>query len=73
MYSTGRLGTWAPRLTNAHLHRFTNIAGLASIATTFMEKDLGFWTAFLLPTCFFWVAILLLVLLRNRFGMLPLL
>jgi POT family proton-dependent oligopeptide transporter len=42
------------------LIRGVNIGGLSGIATTSLEKNYGFWTAFLLPLCslFFSVDIL---------------
>ncbi|KAI9679130.1 MAG: hypothetical protein M1822_007340 [Bathelium mastoideum] len=46
---------------------FTNIAGLASVATTLLEKKKGFWAAYLLPMCFLWVAVVLLMVYRKRF------
>ncbi|MCJ1250448.1 hypothetical protein MMC30_007676 [Trapelia coarctata] len=50
---------------------FTNIAGLSLVATTYLEKTRGFWAAFLLPTLFFWVAVLLLLIWMKAFVKLP--
>ncbi|TAQ87321.1 hypothetical protein B7494_g4358 [Chlorociboria aeruginascens] len=36
-----------------------NAGALAGIATTFMEKDIGFWAAFLMPSCFLAAAVVL--------------
>ncbi|KAH8553481.1 POT family-domain-containing protein [Umbelopsis sp. PMI_123] len=44
-----------------------NVGGLSAIATTEMEKNIGFWSAYLLPTCMFVPAILVVVLGRKRY------
>ncbi|KAI9659785.1 MAG: peptide transporter ptr2 [Bathelium mastoideum] len=43
-----------------------NVAGLSSLATTFMEKYIGFWAAYLLPTCFLLAAIIPLIIWHSR-------
>ncbi|KAI8584772.1 hypothetical protein K450DRAFT_217964 [Umbelopsis ramanniana AG] len=44
-----------------------NIGGLSAIATTEMEKNIGFWSAYLLPTCMFVPAIIVVVMGRKRY------
>ncbi|KAI9496064.1 POT family-domain-containing protein [Zychaea mexicana] len=44
-----------------------NVGGLSAIATTEMEKNIGFWSAYLLPLCMFVVCIIVVVLGRNRY------
>lgn len=44
-----------------------NVGSLSSIATTEMELHIGFWAAFLLPLCFFSIAIATLVVGRQRY------
>lgn len=50
-----------------------NIGSLSVIATTEMEKHIGFWSAFLLPLCFFVIAIVALVLGKNQYVKVPVL
>ena len=38
------------------------------IASTFLEKDCGFWAAYLLPTAFYSVAMILLGVWSKEFG-----
>ncbi|KAJ6617114.1 POT family-domain-containing protein [Mycena sp. CBHHK59/15] len=45
----------------------TNFGSLSGVATTLMEKYIGFWAAFLLPFCFLWVALPVLILGRPKF------
>ncbi|KAF8244417.1 oligopeptide transporter [Wilcoxina mikolae CBS 423.85] len=45
---------------------FTNIAALSSIAATWLEKEYGFWAAYLLPACFLWIAVILLLVQANK-------
>ena len=45
-----------------------NVGSLSGIATTFMERDISFWAAYLLPACFLWIAVILLIVGRKRFG-----
>jgi POT family proton-dependent oligopeptide transporter len=45
-----------------------NLGSLSGIATTWMERDIAFWAAYLLPTCFLWFAVVILVVGRKRFG-----
>jgi proton-dependent oligopeptide transporter, POT family len=33
-----------------------------------LEKYRGFWTAYLLPVCSFWIGVVLLIVWRNDFG-----
>lgn len=44
-----------------------NIGSLSAIATTNMEKNIGFWSAYLLPTCMFIPCICVVVLGRKRY------
>ncbi|KAH8692743.1 oligopeptide transporter [Talaromyces proteolyticus] len=39
---------------------FTSIATLSLIASTYLEKDVGFWAAYLLPLCSVWIIVPLL-------------
>ncbi|KAG7193121.1 peptide transporter ptr2 [Scheffersomyces spartinae] len=48
-----------------------NIGSLSVIATTELEKHVGFWASFLLPFCFFFIAIGALVLGRNQYVKVP--
>ncbi|KAJ7216307.1 MFS peptide transporter [Mycena pura] len=44
-----------------------NVGSLSGVATTLIEKYVGFWAAFLLPFCSLWVALAVLILGRTRF------
>ncbi|KAJ7120242.1 putative MFS peptide transporter [Mycena epipterygia] len=44
-----------------------NVGSLSAVATTLIEKYVGFWAAFLLPFCSLWIALLVLFLGRNFF------
>ena len=46
-----------------------NIGSLAGIATTFLEKDVGFWSANLLCFCTMWPSLIILLVWRKSFGM----
>ncbi|KAJ6160298.1 peptide transporter ptr2 [Penicillium chermesinum] len=48
-----------------------NIGALSALATTFMEKDIGFWAAYLLPFCALCTSLLTLALCRNKIVKLP--
>ena len=50
------------------VYRCVNVGALAGIATTFMEKDIGFWAAFLMPTAFFAVGIVLFQWNGKHYG-----
>jgi hypothetical protein len=39
---------------------FTSIATLSLIASTYLEKEVGFWAAYLLPLCSVWIVVPLL-------------
>ncbi|OQE44795.1 hypothetical protein PENCOP_c002G01658 [Penicillium coprophilum] len=43
-----------------------NIGALSALATTYIEKDFGFWVAYLLPFCALCISLLTLVLCRNK-------
>lgn len=45
-----------------------NIGALSSIPTTFMEKYIGFWAAYLLPTCILVVTIIPVIFWNKRLG-----
>ena len=55
-----------PRPTNGS--RCVNAGALAGIATTFMEKDVGFWAAFLMPSSVLATALVVFFLNGSRFG-----
>jgi POT family proton-dependent oligopeptide transporter len=44
-----------------------NIGGLSSLATTQLEANVGFWAAYLLPFCVFFLAIFVLVVGRKHY------
>lgn len=44
------------------------MVSLSSIATTYLEKERGFWAAYLLPTAFLGVAVMLMLLGHSKFG-----
>ncbi|ABN64942.1 peptide transporter [Scheffersomyces stipitis CBS 6054] len=48
-----------------------NIGSMSVIATTQLEAHVGFWAAYLLPFCFFFIALLALVLGRNQYVKVP--
>ncbi|OQD98299.1 hypothetical protein PENSOL_c009G01338 [Penicillium solitum] len=47
--------------------QFTNIGSLSLIASTYLEKEVGFWAAYLLPLCFVWIPIPLLLFWQRSF------
>lgn len=44
-----------------------NVGSLSVIATTELEAHVGFWAAYLLPFCFFWIAVIVLVAGKNTY------
>lgn len=50
--------------------RFTNIASLSLIASTYLEKEVDFWAAYLLPLSTVWMLIPLMLFWQKEFGML---
>ncbi|PGH16015.1 hypothetical protein AJ79_01995 [Helicocarpus griseus UAMH5409] len=58
-------------LTLQHIYNvfywFTNIGSLSLIASTYLEKHVGFWAAFLLPLCSIWVSIPLLLFWQRSY------
>nr|POF05424.1 putative peptide transporter ptr2 [Quercus suber] len=48
--------------------RAIQVGSVAGLATTFLEKDVGFWAAYLLPFCVLWVSVLTLWICRDTFG-----
>jgi hypothetical protein len=51
-----------------YFFRFTSIATLSLIASTYLEKKIGYWAAYLMPLCAFAVVIPLLVLWYKPLG-----
>ncbi|KAE9978385.1 hypothetical protein EG327_007421 [Venturia inaequalis] len=49
------------------LYWFTNIASMSLIASTYLEKHVGFWAAYLLPLCSFWASMFLMLLCQRSF------
>ncbi|KAL2706728.1 Peptide transporter PTR2 [Kluyveromyces marxianus] len=49
-----------------------NIGSLSVMATTHLESKYGFWAAYLLTFCFFWIAIIVLVYGKNKYVKKPL-
>lgn len=48
--------------------RFTSIATLSLIASTYLEKRIGFWAAYLMPLCSVWVMVPLLFFWYKPLG-----
>ena len=48
-----------------------NIGSLSVIATTELEAHKGFWTAYLLPFCFFFVGVVVLIIGKNKYIKVP--
>lgn len=48
-----------------------NIGSLSVVATTELEHNVGFWAAFLLPFCFFFIAVAALILGRHKYVKVP--
>ncbi|ORX60330.1 PTR2-domain-containing protein [Hesseltinella vesiculosa] len=48
-----------------------NVGGLSAIATTSLEKFVGFWPAYLLPTLMFIIGICITLIGRNRYVQTP--
>lgn len=48
-----------------------NIGSLSVMATSHLESAKGFWAAYLLPLCFFFIAIITLVVGRNQYVKVP--
>ncbi|KAK6200486.1 POT family-domain-containing protein [Scheffersomyces amazonensis] len=48
-----------------------NIGSLSVIATTQLEAHVGFWAAYLLPFCFFFIALTALIIGRNQYVKVP--
>lgn len=46
-----------------------NIASLITLATTSLEKSVGFWAAYLLPLCGLIASVVPFVLLNGRLSM----
>ena len=49
-------------------YRCVNVGSLSGIATTFIERHIGFWAAYLLSACFLWFGVVLLLFGRRKFG-----
>jgi POT family proton-dependent oligopeptide transporter len=52
----------------AHHYRMVNVGSLGNIATTLMEKYVGFWSAYLLDLCAVVLAVVIVHLARPKFG-----
>jgi dipeptide/tripeptide permease len=50
------------------IKRCVNIGGQAIVASTFLEKNIGFWVAFLICTCAIFLGLTLLYLGRKHYG-----
>ncbi|CCF59433.1 hypothetical protein KAFR_0H00240 [Kazachstania africana CBS 2517] len=48
-----------------------NIGSLSVIATTELELNVGFWAAYLLPFCFFWIAVIVIVAGKRQYIIKP--
>ncbi|GAB5591955.1 peptide transporter ptr2 [Umbelopsis nana] len=48
-----------------------NVGGMSSVATTNLEKNIGFWSAYLLPTLMFIPALCIVALGRNAYVRVP--
>ncbi|KAK6455844.1 POT family-domain-containing protein [Scheffersomyces xylosifermentans] len=48
-----------------------NVGSLSVIATTQLEHHIGFWAAYLLPFCFFFIALAALILGRHQYVKTP--
>jgi len=48
-----------------------NIGSLSSIATVWLELKIDFWAAYLLPFCFFFIAIVVLIVGRKKYVVRP--
>ncbi|CAH2354743.1 peptide transporter Ptr2p [[Candida] railenensis] len=48
-----------------------NIGSLSVIATTELEQRVGFWAAYLLPTCFFFIGVFTLIVGRKAYVKVP--
>ncbi|KAI5807368.1 POT family-domain-containing protein [Peziza echinospora] len=48
-----------------------NIGSLSAIATVWLELKVDFWAAYLLPFCFFFIAIIVLVVGKNNYVVRP--
>lgn len=54
-----------------YFYLMINIGSLSVIATTELEYNVGFWAAYLLPFCFFFIAIGALIIGRKQYVQLP--
>ncbi|RPA72044.1 PTR2-domain-containing protein [Ascobolus immersus RN42] len=48
-----------------------NFGSLSAIATVWMELKIDFWAAYLLPFCFFFIAIFVLIIGKNKYVVRP--
>ncbi|CAO3668303.1 unnamed protein product [Umbelopsis ramanniana] len=48
-----------------------NVGGMSSVATTNLEKNIGFWSAYLLPTLMFIPALVIVAVGRNQYVRVP--
>lgn len=70
MYITGRTETetYEGLKLTFFTGRMVNIGSPGSIATTLMEKYIGFWSAYLLDLCAVALCILVVQIARPKFG-----
>ena len=43
-----------------------NVGGIGVLATTILERYVGFWAAYLLPFCIMWISVFTLVIARYQ-------
>ena len=48
-----------------------NVGSLSVIATTELELNVGFWAAYLLPFCFFFIGVVVLIVGKNKYVKVP--
>lgn len=63
-----------PRLNGWHKlthSRITNIAALSILASTYLEKERGFWAANVLALCSSWIGVALLAIFGKELGASP--
>jgi proton-dependent oligopeptide transporter, POT family len=51
------------------IYRFTNIASLSAIPSTFLEHQVGFWAAYLMATISLIISLIVLLCLKNKLGL----
>ena len=56
------------RKIRSDITRCVNIGAQAVVASTLLEKHIGFWVAFLICTCAIFIGLVLLFLGRKHYG-----